>query len=185
MRSLYWILVGWVACVVGGCGGPEAPPLQRGETAYAATGTIREFPVDGRTVVIRHDEIPGYMPKMTMTFTVRDPRELRALTVGDSVAFRLVATENDHWIDSLRRLDAGPRAAGTSSPTSSGVTAIPPLRIGDPLPPFPSRTKREARVIFHDFAEARSPSRSSSPDVRCPTFVRACRSILRVPEIHC
>lgn len=136
MRSLYWVLVGWVACVVGGCGGPEAPPLQRGETAYPATGIIREFPVDGRTVVIRHDEIPGYMPKMTMTFTVRDPRELRALTVGDSVAFRLVATENDHWIDSLRRLDAGPRVAGTSSPTSSGVTAIPPLRTGDPLPPF-------------------------------------------------
>jgi protein SCO1/2 len=137
MRVLHWILVGWVACAAGGCGGPEVPPLQRGETAYPATGILREFPVDGRSVVIRHDEIPGYMPKMTMTFTVRDPRELRALTVGDSVAFRLVATENDHWIDSLRRLDAGPGAVETASTPSTGATAIPPLRNGDPLPPFP------------------------------------------------
>ena len=136
MTFLHWILVGWVACVAVGCGGPEVPPLQRGETAYPATGVIREFPVDGRTVVIRHDEIPGYMPKMTMTFTVRNPRELRTLAVGDSVAFRLVATEDDHWIDSLRRLGAAPGPVETTSAPQPGSKVTEPLRAGDLLPTF-------------------------------------------------
>ncbi|MBL9173609.1 MAG: copper-binding protein [Verrucomicrobiales bacterium] len=130
-----WFLVPVaVMALTAGCGGPENPPLRAGETEYAATGVIREFPVDGRTVVIRHDEILGYMPRMTMTFTVRDPQELRSLAVGDSVAFRLVATENDHWIDSLQRLGSRPEAGPASHPGDATRASEATLMAGDLLP---------------------------------------------------
>src|SRR4051812_26754103 len=33
--------------------------------SFLATGVIRELPVGGRTLVIRHEEIRDFMPKMT------------------------------------------------------------------------------------------------------------------------
>lgn len=132
LRGLLMIVA--AIALFAGCGDPKTPPLRAGETEYAVTGVIREFPVDGRTVVIRHDEIAGYMPRMTMTFTVRDPGELRSLAVGDSVSFRLVATENDHWIDSLRRLGGGPNGESAKPRIPSAEGAGNPLHSGDLFP---------------------------------------------------
>jgi len=35
------------------------------------SGLLRQINDDGRVLVIRHEEIPGYMPAMTMPFKVR------------------------------------------------------------------------------------------------------------------
>lgn len=138
-------LVAAMGCDRRGGGRSNPPALGPGETAYEVKGVVREFPTDGRSVVIRHEEIPGYMPKMTMTFTVRQTNELRGLSEGDSVSFRLVATETDHWIDSLRRMGSGPPAlpysplppmAGVSRVAGVSDAAAAQLQTGDLLPAF-------------------------------------------------
>ena len=105
-----------------GCG--ERPSATAGSTnasprTFIVRGSLRELPTDGRSAVIRHEEIPGYMPKMTMTLTLKQPAELRGLVPGDEVEFRLVATEDDHWIESLRRVGRG---------------TVPEARPADPAP---------------------------------------------------
>lgn len=133
-----------------GCG-RRPPPLRPGEVAYEVTGLIRDFPVDARSVVIRHEEIPGYMPRMTMTFTLRDPRELRGLQVGDTVGFRLVAAKDDHWIDSLRLLGRGAVAPPMPVGAAESGRFSAPLVPGDPLPDFAFTDEHGQELRLSDF----------------------------------
>lgn len=85
------VQVVWLAA---GCARPD-PPRQ-----YEMTGQVLAVRENGQELVIRHDDIPGYMPGMTMTFPVaasslmveRTPGELIAATLEvDGVSYRLTA----------------------------------------------------------------------------------------------
>src|SRR6185436_12077732 len=103
---------------------------------FQVKGVVVELEADGKTVKIKHEEIPGYMGAMTMPFETRDTNELRGLAAGDPVSFRMTVTETDGWIDQIRKLDA-PR---TNTPPKSGpfrlVRDVEPLSVGDMLPEY-------------------------------------------------
>jgi protein SCO1/2 len=103
-----------------------------GTTNYPARGVIRDFTTDGRSVVIRHEEIPGYMPRMTMSLLVRDTNELRGLREGDEVTFRLHVTAEDHFIDRLVKVGSTNIGPSPATPAASGGD----LKNGDVLPDF-------------------------------------------------
>ena len=46
---------------------------------FETRGVVRSVPAGGHSLVVRHEEIPGYMPKMTMELTVRNPDEIAGL----------------------------------------------------------------------------------------------------------
>ncbi|MDB6035456.1 MAG: electron transport protein SCO1/SenC [Verrucomicrobiales bacterium] len=54
--------------------------------------------------VIQHEKIPGYMDAMTMPFKAREPRVLDGLQAGDEVRFRLLVTEDESWIEDVRKI---------------------------------------------------------------------------------
>lgn len=99
---------------------------------FQVRGVLKELPVDGRSAVIRHEEIPNYMPAMTMTLRVKQPAELRNLAPGDSVEFRLVVTDEDHHIESIRRMAATTPAAPSAA--SAADASVPALRVGEAMP---------------------------------------------------
>jgi protein SCO1/2 len=115
-------------------------------TAKAAASTNQQvFQVKGivisvkpreKAVEIKHEEIPGYMPAMTMPFDVRDTNELAGLEPGDSVSFRMIVTDTEGWIDQIRKV--GPPS--TNGPPTTGnfrlVRDVDPLNIGDRLPEY-------------------------------------------------
>lgn len=111
-----------------------------GERSFTVRGIVRDVPADPRVLLIRHEEIPGYMPKMTMELTLLNTNERVGLQPGDAIEFRLVARADDHYIDTIRKLDsnaaptvAAPAAVpGSQSGTPSGPGAE--LRVGDPAP---------------------------------------------------
>src|SRR5690349_17894136 len=57
--------------------GMQASPLDDTNVlrSFLARGLVRNVPADGQTLVVRHEDIPGFMPKMTMAFNVRDANE--------------------------------------------------------------------------------------------------------------
>lgn len=57
----------------------QANPLESTNIlrSFSARGIVRSLQTDGRSIVIKHEEIPGFMPKMTMEFQVRNTNELR------------------------------------------------------------------------------------------------------------
>ena len=91
--------------------------LKSGPQTFQAKGVIQELLADESKVRIAHQEIPGYMKAMTMVFDVKDARELAGLQPGDSVSFRLRVTEDDGWIDHLKKLEA-PRTPLPSAPAN-------------------------------------------------------------------
>ena len=113
---------------------PSAPATGSFIQAYATRGVIKELKPDGQTVVITHEEIPGYMPAMTMPFTVHDPKELASLQAGDTIAFQLIVSGDDGWIEQLVKQDVEP------APTLPGplriVRDVEPLKEGDLLPAY-------------------------------------------------
>ena len=137
--------------LVAGCGRePSARPLNSGERAFETRGVVRQISPDRHLAVIRHEEIPDYMPAMTMELTVRDPKELEGIAPGDSITFRLVATPDAHWIDGIKKITPAapaPEAAGLAPPTPTGSE----LKPGDLLPDAELLDEDGNIVRFSDF----------------------------------
>jgi protein SCO1/2 len=98
---------------------------------FAGRGVVKEVRAAKSEVVVRHEEIPGYMMAMTMPFTVREPQLLGPLQPGDRISFRLRVTEREDWIDQIKVLSSGPPPA--PEPPPAGPT-LDPFQPGDPLP---------------------------------------------------
>ena len=92
---------------------------------------------DGKTVVIRHEEVPDYMPAMTMPFEVKDRKELAGLKPGDEVSFRMLVTETEGWIDQVTRLRETDPGEPPPRETFRRARMVEPLEIGDPIPDYP------------------------------------------------
>lgn len=109
-------------------------------TNYPARGVVQAVRPDGRTVVIKHEEIPGYMMAMTMPFEAKPTNELAGVKPGDTVEFRLRVTAKDGWIDQLKIL--APASATNAAPATNAVAPfrklpdVPELKLGDALPDY-------------------------------------------------
>lgn len=136
-RSLKQGLAGGVlvCAFAAGCGRQSAPSSQSAvpgdRRTFAVTGVVKELQDDGRTAVIQHAAIPKYMPAMTMPFVVRNPSVSRGLQPGDTIAFDLVVTPSEGWIEHITKLSSG---ALEVSPPAPSAPAPPPLTEGDLLP---------------------------------------------------
>lgn len=113
---------------------------------YQVKGVIKELLPEKKKVKITHEEIPNYMEAMTMMLDVRDAKELAGLQVGDSVSFRMLVTDDDGWIDQLKKLE-GPRTPLPPEPsTFRRVRDVEPLAVGDKLPDY-TFTNALGRVV--------------------------------------
>jgi protein SCO1/2 len=99
---------------------------------FQVTGIVTAPLVDGR-VTVAHDEISGYMPAMTMPFTV-GPDVRPTLTAGDRVRFVLRVTEEASRAESFTVM--GRAAAAGSAMTPGGTQLASRLKKGDLVPPF-------------------------------------------------
>jgi protein SCO1/2 len=75
---------------------PNVPKALTTTKEYRLTGTVREIKPESGQVVIRHEEIPGFMKAMSMPFSVPDRALFDDLRVGDEVEGTLrVESEGD------------------------------------------------------------------------------------------
>lgn len=147
MNTLFRIAwVGLLLAVLVGCRQASDPKV------YAVRGVVRELRADGRTAVIAHEEIPGYMAAMTMPLEVRDPAELKDVTAGDTVTFRMLVTEKDGWIDQVKVVARAASAATNAvaapepEPAFTVLPNVPELNVGDAVPDY-SFTNELGQVV--------------------------------------
>jgi protein SCO1 len=118
---------------------------------YQVKGVIKEVMPAKKKVKIEHEEITNYMEAMTMVFDVRDARELDRLQSGDYVSFRMLVTDDDGWIEQIKKID-GPRTPLPTEPTSfRRVREVQPLALGDKLPDYTFTNSQNRVVRFSDF----------------------------------
>ena len=74
-----------------------------------------------------------------MPFSVRDPKQIADMRIGDAISFELTVTTRDSWIDKIRKVDLAavrlPTRA-TSPDAQSATDTSPRLREGDSMPSF-------------------------------------------------
>lgn len=89
-----------VACLVPGCRREAPAPDAR---RYPIEGRVVEVDPASRSVTLAHQDIPGFMPAMTMPFVVleKDAALLREMAPGDSLKATLVVPDSRYWLEEL------------------------------------------------------------------------------------
>jgi protein SCO1/2 len=118
---------------------------------FEVKGVIREVFPEELTAKIKHEEIPDYMPAMTMNLRVLDAKELEGLAPEDEVVFRLNVTEDEHWIDQVRK--SAPADLGTPLTAPKNwrlVREVEPLDVGDAMPNYDFTNELGQAVSLED-----------------------------------
>ena len=112
---------------------------------YETHGVVRGVSPDRSTLEIEHENIPDFMPSMTMPFLVRDKKEIADLKLGDPISFRISVTPKDFWIDRVKKI----RREEVNLPKTEAKQAdnqSPRLKEGDAMPAF-SLTDQDGKAI--------------------------------------
>jgi len=96
----------------------------RGRT-YELRGQILAIDLATETLTIRHEDIPGFMPGMTMPFRVNDPALADGRTPGDLVRATLVVEDADAYLTAVEKTGWAPVEAG-AVPPALGVDLLGP-----------------------------------------------------------
>jgi|SRR5208282_1065549 len=109
MRRFLFVLLGMVVMMIGGC---QTAPVKH----YAIQAEVISVDVPKKMVTVKHGEIPGLMPAMTMNYLVADEKQIEALKPGDKISADLVVGEN---VGHLEKIVLGEKAAPTPVPKAS------------------------------------------------------------------
>ena len=102
----FWLAIAMAGILVAACrtDKPSVTSDPAGaKQSFSVSGIVRRLSPDDLTVVIAHDEIPNYMPAMTMPFKVRQTNDLAGLNAGDEIKFRLLVNDDESWIDRIQK----------------------------------------------------------------------------------
>jgi protein SCO1/2 len=78
------------------------------EREYKLQGQVLSIAASGREANIKHEEIAGFMPAMTMPYKVRDAKEFSELAPGDLINANLVIVSNDAYLKNVRKVGSAP-----------------------------------------------------------------------------
>jgi protein SCO1 len=100
-----------VSAIAAGCARGE-----REVKEYELTGQVLAVDPARQEITIRHEDIPQFMPGMTMAFRVREPELLAGRVPGDLVAATLVVTGEDVHLRRLERTGSAPVPVDAATP---------------------------------------------------------------------
>lgn len=107
------------------CGGSTA-------RKYELRGQVLAVDASKGELTIKHEDIPGFMPGMTMPFRVKDPKLLEGRVPGDLITATLVVEETDAYLTAVTKTGASEVPAPLPlSPVLSGVEL---LKVGEAVP---------------------------------------------------
>ena len=112
------------AIVATGCS-RSAPTKQ-----YQLTGQILDVKPDSNEVLVKHDDIPGFMPAMTMPYRVQDAKVLAGTQPGDLITATLVVGETEAHLSKIDKTGHAP-IENTSGPA---ITDSQILKTGERVP---------------------------------------------------
>jgi Cu/Ag efflux protein CusF len=94
MRSLLLI----VAVI---CGGFSAGCQSAPEKHYPIRGEVISADPAKKLITVKHGDVLGLMPAMTMTYQVAEPKQIESLQPGDKVTADLVVSENKGRLEKI------------------------------------------------------------------------------------
>jgi protein SCO1 len=140
------------------------------ERRYTLAGQVQSIDLPRKLVVVKHGEIKGFMPAMTMPYDVQDASALNGIKAGDLVTATLVVYANGAYLTAVKKTGEAPLEQpppeADASPPPSAASGFELLETGDTVPnaPFVDQDGRPRR--FADFRG--SPLAITFIYTRCP-----------------
>ena len=104
----------------------RTPPAKE----YQLKGQILDIKPETNEVLVKHGDIPGFMPAMTMPYKVQDGKLLAGKEPGDLITATLVVGETEAHLSAIDKTGHAP-VADASGPA---ITDSQILKPGDPVP---------------------------------------------------
>ena len=128
-------------------------PAKTERQEFQVRGVVQEVKAADKEVIIKHEEIPNYMPAMTMTFEVKNGSELSGISSNDIVNFRMIVTDDDGWIENLTKVGVSTNSnADIIRSRTRIVREVEPLAVGDKMPNYPFTNSLGEIIELKDFA---------------------------------
>src|SRR5262245_56966150 len=97
---------------------------------YQLQGQILDVKPDSSEVLVKHEDIPGFMPAMTMPYKVQDAKVLAGKQPGDLITATLVVGETEAHLSKIDKTGHAP----IESASGPAITDSQILKTGDPVP---------------------------------------------------
>lgn len=141
------------------------------ERSYTLQGQVLAVDAPKRQVTIKHEEIKGFMPAMTMPYDVNDARLLDGLAPGDLVNATLVVYSNGAHLATVKKVGSAPLEkppADTAMPSASSGFEL--LKPGEPVPDARFVDQDGRKRAFADFKGQRVVMTFIYTECPLPTF---------------
>jgi protein SCO1/2 len=125
----------------------STPPDRR---AYALQGQVLAVAPNRGEATIKHEDIKGFMPAMTMPYKVKESKLLDNITPGDLINATLVVVSNDAYLTEVKKVGSAPieRAPAGTPAASSGFEL---LKTGAAVPDASFVDQDGKKVAFSAF----------------------------------
>jgi protein SCO1/2 len=118
-----------------------------GGKTYQLRGQVMDKNVTTNEITVKHEDIPGFMPAMTMPYKVKDSAVVQEVEPGDKIAAEIVTANNgnDYWLEDIRITDESGRKIASAP--------VPPqrLEVGAHVPNLPLVNQDGKTIHFDDF----------------------------------
>jgi protein SCO1 len=112
------------------CGTPPA------ERVYALQGQVLAVAPNRVEATIKHEDIKGFMPAMTMPYKVKEAKLLDSIAPGDLINATLVVVSNDAYLTEVKKVGSAPlEQAPVAAPAASSGFEL--LKAGEAVPDAP------------------------------------------------
>jgi protein SCO1/2 len=112
--------------LMSGCSRPDREVPRR----FQLVGQVLAVRADGGEITIRHEDIKGFMPAMTMPFRLKDPALARGRVPGDLVRATLMVTDSEAWLATVDKTGWAPLEERADRPAAADALVKP----GDLVP---------------------------------------------------
>jgi protein SCO1/2 len=133
MRARFVLIHGLFSlCVALGSAACSRAPEQR---TFTLQGQVQSIDAPRKLVTVKHEEVKGFMPAMTMPYEVQDATALDGLAPGDLINAKLIVFANGAHLADIKKVGTAPLEkppADVPNPTASSGFEL--LRPGDAAP---------------------------------------------------
>lgn len=161
------------------------PRRSANEKRYPLKGKVVSVEKADRTATIAHQDVPGYMPAMTMPFKIKNDADLEMLKPGDEITATLVVDDLASWIEITAIVEGG------SPLTPTSVVPGEP-KPGDEIPDFGlvnqdgkrihlSQYKGQALALTFIYTRCPQPDQCT---LMSNNFAAIDRELVKTPDVY-
>jgi protein SCO1/2 len=118
---------------------------------YELKGQVLAVKPETREILVKHEDIPGFMPAMTMPYVVKDVALIRERAPGDLITATLVVESTLGYLTAITKTGSAPvpDEARTTIPAAAGIELLTP---GAVVPDTTLIDQDQKRIALQDFA---------------------------------